>query len=177
MSTAAKRYAKALFDFSREKHCLDPVHEDLAALERLYEDSPEFAAFMDDTMLPADQRAAALDRLLAGRAHPSTLQFLHFLEAKGRLGLLRRIAPLFEALVHDHHGILKITILSAGPLDGDQLDRIKRRMQARFESRIEATMAVDPALIGGFRVRVGDTIHDYSIATQLAVLKHELITA
>mgnify|MGYP001815478081 CR=1 FL=1 len=175
-SKSAKRYARALFDLCLETQCLDTVHQDLAALQRLGQESPEFASFMDDPMIPAEKRGAVLDQILSGQANPATSQFLHFLEEKGRLRVLPEITTLFEGLVHEHHGILKITIHTASPLEAEQLEQIKRRMQARFEKQIEASVKIDPALVGGFKVRVGDTIHDYSIATQLEVLKRDLIT-
>lgn len=175
-SKAAKRYAKALFDLCREDQCLDAVHLDLAAMQRLAAECPEFADFMDDPMIPADKRAAVLHLLLDLQANPATLRFLGFLEEKGRLKVLPKIFPVFEDLVHQHRGILKITIYTASPLDAEQVEQIKLRMQARFKKQIEATVEIDPALVGGFKVRVGDSIHDYSIATQLAVLKRELIT-
>lgn len=175
-SKAAKRYAKALFALCRETQCLDAVNEDLTALRRLKAASDDFAHFMEDPMISPEQRARVLDELLVGKAHPTTIQFLHFLENKRRLAIFFQILPLFEALVHEDHGILKIGVRTASPLTDEQVEQIKQRMHERFDREILASVKLDPSLIGGFKVRVRDTIYDYSIATQLETLKRKLIT-
>jgi F-type H+-transporting ATPase subunit delta len=176
-ASVAIRYAKALFGLARDREVLDPVYADLRDLERLLRDCPDFARFTADPRIPPAPRAAALDALFRDRAHPLTLRFLSFLDSKDRLGHLPGICRHFAALFHLHRGILEVRITSATPLTPEQVSAIETRLHARFGKQIQSTLHLDPALLGGFKIQVGDTIHDSSIATQLHVLKQNLIHA
>ena len=177
MNKAAKRYAKALFDFSIEQNKLDVIRSDLTELKGLLGESDEFAAFVADPLISLEQRRSVLEKLLSGRADPQTLNFLYFLDEKGRLDLLDAICSIFDLFYLHHQGILKVTIITASALSSEQISQIKLRLQARLGKEIEAKVELDTNLLGGFKVRVGDTIYDYSIATQLDVLRQQLINA
>ena len=177
MNKAAKRYTKALFDFSIEQNKLDVIRSDLTELKCLLGEADEFAAFVADPLISPEQRRSVLEKLLGGRADPRTLNFLYFLDEKGRLDLLDEICSIFDHFYLDHQGILKVEMITASALNSEQISQIKLRLQARFGKEIEAEVELDPNLLGGFKVRVGDTIYDYSIATQLDVLRQQLINA
>jgi F-type H+-transporting ATPase subunit delta len=174
---AAKRYAKALFDLAREQDHLEAIRADIGDLTRLLEESPDFARFVADPLIPADKRGEVLVALLKDRADPLTARFLAFLDSRDRLDQLPGICSVFTALYNDIKGILLVEITSAVPLSAEQVDQVEKRLHVKFGKQIESTQSTDPALLGGFKVRVGDTIHDYSIATQLQTLKQKLINA
>ena len=177
MNKAAKRYAKALFDFSIEQDKLEGIRSDLADLQRLHRGSTEFARFVADPLISPEKRRGVLEELLSGRADPQTLHFLYFLDDRGRLDLLHEMCSIFDQFYHAHRGILKVKIIAASALSSEQISQIKQRLYARFEQEIEAEVELDPKLLGGFKVRIGDTIYDYSIATQLDLLRKQLINA
>ena len=174
--TAANRYAKALFGLTRDEGQLDTVRSDLVSLRDLLERSAEFRDFVESPLIPPEQRRDLLRQILGDSAHPQTHQFLLFLDEKGRLELLRDICDLFEALYDELNRIVKVEIISASSLSEAQVDAIEARLQARLDKQIQSTVALDPTLLGGFKIRIGDTILDYSIATQLNTLRHRLLT-
>ncbi len=174
---AAKRYAKALFDLAGEQDHLEAIRTDVGDLTRLLEESPDFARFVSDPTIPADKRSEVLEALLKDRADPLTARFLAFLDSRDRLDQLPGICEVFTALYNEIKGILRVEITSAVPMTAEQVEQVKQRLHVKFGKQIESTESVDPTLLGGFKVRVGDTIHDYSIATQLQTLKQKLINA
>ena len=174
---AARRYGKALFKLARDEDRLEAVHGDLEVLRGWLAESAPFAGFVENPLVPPEKRAALLDRLLGEGAEPITGRFLRFLDAKGRLAELGGICAAFEELYHQQHNILKVDIISAMPLSEEQAARIRARFGERFGKAVQSTVSADPSLLGGFKVRVKDTIYDSSIQAQLAALRRRLLNA
>ena len=172
---AAGRYARAAFDMALEQGKLEQLREDLHELEWVIRESLDFAGFIGNYLIPAERRVKALRALIEGRVSPIAMKFLLFLESKKRLGLLAEICHTFEELYDAHEGILKVTITSTRPLSETQLEEIEHKLERKYEKKIKTGIHIDPSLIGGFRIHVGDRIEDYSLFTQLAVLKQNLI--
>ncbi|MFT5121863.1 MAG: F-type H+-transporting ATPase subunit delta [Candidatus Omnitrophota bacterium] len=176
-SAAAERYARALFDQAQEEHALASIREDMLALTGLIRDNADFAAFVADPTIPEGKRADSLDALFAGKAHPMTLRFLKLLNMKGRFGELAVVGQVFENMVCDQLGILKVKITAAHDLSLEQLDKLKAKLGARHGKEIQAEVETDPSLVGGFKIQVGDHISDHSIATKLDKFKQRVINA
>lgn len=174
---SARRYAKALFRLAREQDRVEAVASDLSDLLRLAEASVELDRLLRSPVIPDDRRADMLDGLLKGHADPLTLRFVRFLVHRGRADQLPEIADLFEGLAHEHAGILKARVESAAPLTPKQEQAIRERLGRRFGKTILAETSVRPELLGGFRIRIGDTLHDFSLHTQLELLRKQWINA
>jgi F-type H+-transporting ATPase subunit delta len=174
---AAKRYAKALFDLAMETGQINDVAADMEAIGALTADSPEFANLVNDPVLELDRRTTMLRALLDGRANTITLQFLLLLCEKSRIGELAAICEQFRDLNDAHEGIMRVVINSATDLSADQIGNIEQRLQARFNKTVKSQVTVDSELVGGFEVIAGDQVFDYSLKTQLATLKRNIINA
>ena len=173
----ARRYARALFDLAQEQHCLDSVQADLMALAQLGQHRAEYDMLLERYALTAENRKTVWDEILKGKAHPLTLRFVHFLVDKRRGGSLGSIIQSFNHLWHEARGITAIEILAARPLAEDQVQALVKKFAAKLGQKITATQKTDPSLLGGFQVRVGDVVHDYSVSNQLEKLHHKLATA
>jgi F-type H+-transporting ATPase subunit delta len=174
---SARRYAQALFDLALEKGKLEVVKADLEALERLQAGSPELAAILASPVLLTSARLGVLDALLKGRADELTLRFLRFLESKRRLGQIAPISQIFHELWLVHSGILEVEVVSAIALEADQLIGLKARLAQRFHKQIEARVSIDPGLVGGFLVKVGDEVLDFSVRSQLQRFEQHILSA
>lgn len=174
---AARRYARALFALAREQDALNAVQADMAALAGVSERRVEYAALFEPFLLPVEQRAAAWRELLSDQAHPLTMRFVLFLVSKGRIALLDRIVDEYDQLCLAARGLVAAHIASAHPLAEGQLAAIIRRIEARIGGTVEALATVDPALIGGFKFTIGDTVHDYTVRHQLERLHRTLLSA
>lgn len=173
----ALRYARALFEYAREQHRLDAVLADLQELGRRLLDSPEVERLTRPLGLTPTERALAWRHILEGRADPLTLRFILFLIDKGRIAALHAIIDAFEHMVCESRGIEPIEIIAAQPLDEARTQQIADRFARRLGRRIQPTVSVNPALLGGFQVRVRDTIYDYSLTHQLDNLHRAMLTA
>lgn len=176
-SKAARRYAQALFLLASEQGKLDAVQADLQALGGLLAASPELRAFLGDLLLPPSRRSQVLGELFErqGQADPLVVRFLFLLAEKKRLPLLADIVTAFGQSYDQARGILRVRVTSARPLDAAQVDRIVARLRAQHGKEIRPELDVDPALLGGFVIQVGDQVRDLSVETQLQRLQRQLV--
>jgi F-type H+-transporting ATPase subunit delta len=176
-SPAASRYARALFLLAEERQLLAPVQADMESVVRLIQASPEFAAFIGNPVLPPARRQAALREIFQGRLQAVTSQFLGLLAEKRRLAELPQVAEAFLALCRERGGTVRVSVVSAVELDSAQQQRLVEKLAARLGKKIEATTTVDPSLIGGFRVQVGDEVIDSSLLSRLDAFRQKVLAA
>jgi F-type H+-transporting ATPase subunit delta len=169
----ARRYARALLRLALEQQALEPVRADLRELHRLLRASPELAWLLGRGPLGVEARATHLHRLLDGRLHPLALRFLLFLNQRRRLVLLETMLVLFEELCDQQDGVVRVQITAAHALTATQLAALQGKLAARLQRPMKTAVAVDAKLIGGFKVQIGDDVQDYSLATQLALLRQQ----
>ena len=173
----SRRYARAYFDSAEEKGSIEKIYADTLTLSQMLGESAEFKDFILNPYHPPGLCEAVLMELLKDRVEPLTHDFLMFLTEKGRLNILGGILDTFVDLYHHYHGITKIKIISAVPLAAQQVDAICKRLKARWKRGIFAETAVDPDLIGGFQIKSGDQILDFSMKSQLENYRRQVINA
>jgi F-type H+-transporting ATPase subunit delta len=171
---AARRYARALHALAVEEHVDDAVQADLAMLGRTLAGSPELQRFAGDYLIPRGARDRVLTALFASRVHPLLWRFLRFLEVKQRLGLIGGIAGAYAADDESRRGVVRGAVTSAAALDQPRVTAIAALASARTGRTVVMSAQVDDALLGGFSLRVGDTVYDYSLAARLRLARKAL---
>ena len=165
----AKIYAQAVVEAADEAGCRREVLAELGTLARgVLPQVPEAAAVFASPKVPTEEKARIIDRLAAGRMKPTTVNALHVLARHGRLGMLDAVVDAAERLADEREGRVQATFTTAVPLDAAEQSRVVGEAQKALALAIVPTFVVDPAIIGGLVVRVGDTIYDQSVATGLA---------
>lgn len=167
----AKVYAQAILEAADAAKCTDTVLAELAALARdVLPKVPEARAVFSSPRVPAEQKAALIDKLGKGRLTPTTVNALHVLARHGRLGILAHIVAAAERLADERAGRQQATFTTAIPLGADEQRRLVGDVEKALAATLKPTFVVDPAIIGGLVVRIGDTIYDQSVATSLTRL-------
>jgi F-type H+-transporting ATPase subunit delta len=177
ISKAAARYAKAFFAIAQEKSALKAVVDDFEAIGAAIENSKEFNSFLKAPLISSEKRVAALKALFEAKANKTTFEFLLFLVKKSRLDILADVISEFAKLNDRLNNVERISITSAFPMAADQVEAIKTRLQQKLSKGIVAEVKVEPGLIGGFKIKVGDQVYDLSIETQLKQLKQSVVKA
>ncbi len=172
-ATIARPYADAAFEFARDANALPQWGEMLRFLESVAAD-PRMAEALRSPKLSGDQKSSLLLSVAGDRLGNGMRNFVHILVDADRVTLLPEIRALFEALRDDAEGVAKATIESAMALSPEQTARFTTALEKRFGKRIEATVRVDPALIGGARITVGDTVIDGSVQAKLDAMAQAL---
>ena len=167
ITSVARRYGGALYDYAVEHDARDGIRADCTALLDLIRSSKEFADFVADPTIPPQEEEGALIALFDGKVHSGTMRFLRFLAAKRRLEQLPGVCAVYEERVCDELGILKVSVTAAHELSETQQVAMTEKLAARYNKKIDAEIKVDPALKGGFKIKVGDHIRDFSLATKL----------
>ena len=165
----AKIYAQAIVDAADAAGRRREVIAELGLLARdVLPKVPAAAAVFASPKVSVEDKDRIIDRLTAGRMQPTTTNALHVLARHGRLGLLGSIVDAAERLAEERDGRRQAVFTTAVPLDADEQTRIVAEAEKALAASLVATFVVDPRIIGGLVVRVGDTIYDQSVATGLA---------
>jgi F-type H+-transporting ATPase subunit delta len=165
----AKIYAQAVVEAADAAGCRHEVLAELGTLARgVLPQVPEAAAVFASPKVPAEEKARIIDRLTAGRMTATTVNALHVLARHGRLGLLAAVVEAAERLADERDGRKQATFTTAVPLDSAEQARIVAETEQALSASLKPAFVVDPTIIGGLVVRVGDTIYDQSVATGLA---------
>jgi F-type H+-transporting ATPase subunit delta len=171
--TVARPYAEAAFALAREGNAL-PVWSSMLRYAGAVIADPAMARALDNPKLTVAERESLLLSVCGDRLDTMGRRFLRVLVEADRVALLPQIATLFDALRNDAEGVATARIDSAFPLSDQQLAELTAGLEKRFGRKIEATVAVDPALIGGARITVGDTVIDASVQAQLQTMASQL---
>ena len=135
---------------------------------------PQMATALDNPKLTAADKEALLLRVCGDRLDPLGRNFVRVLVEAKRVDVLPQIAALFEGLNDAAEGVAKARIETAFPLSDGELADIKAALEKHFGKKIEATVEIDPALIGGARITVGDTVIDGSVQAKLQAMATQL---
>lgn len=168
----ARRYASALFRAALNANALQRVSEDLQRLHLVLQEIDALRTFLYSPLIPRDRKKQRVDELFARDLQPITLRLLELVIEKRRETLLEAICEEFQRLHEAHEGIVRTTIYSAVPLTPEEQQALLQRLENSTGKRILPTFEVDPDLIGGVRVRLGDYQIDGSIRGALERL-HE----
>lgn len=172
-TTIARPYAEAAFALAREQDALDTWSQMLRLATTIVED-PRVAEALDNPRLGAPQKESLLLSVAGDSLTRDGRNLIRVLVEADRIALLPEIAELFEALKDEAQGTAKAEIETAMELSAAQLADLRAALERRFGKRIEATVRVNPMLIGGARVTVGDTVIDASVQAKLQTMSNEL---
>ena len=171
--TIARPYAEAAFRIAREEKAL-PVWSEMLRFMSAVIAEPNVAAALDNPKLQAPQKESMLLAVAGERLPAAGRNFVRVLVEADRVTLLPQIADLFELLKADADGVAKATIETAFPLDDAQVATLTSALERRFGRKIEATVTIEPSLIGGARISVGDTVIDGSVRAKLEAMAVQL---
>lgn len=167
--TIARPYADAAFDLASGA---DALKSWSAVLERLAAivSAPEMKALITDPKLSADGLVKLVLDVAGDGLGKEQQNFVQVLVDNERLQLMPEIHALFEDLKNGKEGVKDAEITSAFPLDDTALKSLTKDLEGRFKARLNVTVSVDPQLIGGVRIAVGDEVIDASVRAKLAIM-------
>ena len=165
------RYAVALFELARDGKSLDTVAESLAALKQAIAESSDFKALIISPVVGRDvatKTVAAVAQSM--KLDTLTSNFLGVLAQNRRLAQLPAVIRAYEALLSNHRGEARAEVVSAHPLNADQVTALQKSLRARVGRDVAVETKVDPAILGGLIVKIGSQMIDSSIRTRLNTL-------
>lgn len=176
---AAMRYARALFDVAqKEKLDLAAIDGELAGFGRLVASNEQLGRAFFNPAVPAPRKKAIVEQLLAlNPLSPPVARLLLMLAERDRLTMLDELIRAFRERVMDHQQIVRAEVTTAIPLPADRVTALKQGIARATGRQVQLDAKVDPSIIGGAVTRIGSTIYDGSVSTQLQKLKETLAQA
>jgi len=168
-------YAKALYGAALSAGNLDEVYADFEAVMQVIDRHPEFIGLSRSGMVSSEDRAAMYHRAFDGKAAPLFVSFLKTIARHGRQQMLRAVFRAFREMNDARTGQVRVEVSTPTKLDEGVRSRLAESLQKSLGLRPIFEEKIEPALIGGVMLRVGDTVYDASVATQLEKIRTQMI--
>jgi F-type H+-transporting ATPase subunit delta len=176
MQEIAEVYARSLFEVAKEHDVLDDVHEQLGEFADAMDENRDLQVFFFSPYFSSEEKKDAISKIVTG-ADEHFLRFLELLAERHRMPVLFRIRRELDALWTEENKLLPVTITSAVELDKGTVKQIQKEIEDQTGRRTELTTAVDPDVLGGLAMQVGNVIMDGTVRARLDRLRRQVATA
>lgn len=171
----ARRYSTALADVVIPRGEERQVQEELSAWEEMMQSNPLLMEVFSNPTIPYDQKRKVLTSLIARtRVRPTTANFLQVLLQNHRLADLSEVNGRFAQVLDERSGVVSADVTTARPVPEASREALRQKLTALTGKKVRLSFETDVELIGGIVTRVGSTIYDGSIRTQLEQVKERL---
>jgi F-type H+-transporting ATPase subunit delta len=174
VAKSAVRYAKALLELAIESNKIDVIEKDIISLLKASESTRELSIFLSSPLIKADKKNAIINDIFK-QFDKKTLDFLSLIVNNGRDRIILEVANSFQIQLKEYRGIVTVEVVSATELSKKSVDAISKAIETHTKGKVELIKKINPNLIGGFLVRMGDYQIDASISSSLNKIKQELI--
>ena len=176
MEEIAVVYARSLFEVAHEQDKLDVVREQLGAFSDALSENRDLQVFFFSPYFATKEKQDGLERVVSD-ADPVVLNFLKLLIEKHRMPVLFRIRSNYDALWEEENKLLPVHITSAVKLDNAIVEQLGDRISEQTDRKVELSATVDPEILGGIVVRVGNSVLDASVRNRLEQLRKQVVKA
>ena len=167
----ARVYADAFLAAQPVGKAEESLSEFASFIEDVLQANPQFASLLNSGMVGRDEKIALIGKVLEGRATPLFVDFLKVLAKHERLDLLPLISRLSQRRHEERSGFQRVQVTSSQPLTAAQLQAVEQGLASSLPFKPIVEAKVDPALIGGLKIRVGDTVYDSSLQARMQQLR------
>ena len=176
MEEVARVYAEALFEAARDSGKLDQIHEQVDEVAEAIAGNHDLQVFLFSPYFSSAEKREGLERAISG-AEPELVNFLELLIEKHRMPVIFRIRERFDKLWAEENKQLDVTVTSAIELDDSVIEHIRDQIEEKTGRTVELTAEVDPDILGGLVLRVGNMVLDASLSSRLEKLRKEVAAA
>jgi ATP synthase F1 delta subunit len=172
----AEVYSRALFEAAKDNDVVDRIHEELGQIDDALREDDELRLFFFSPYFTSEEKKEAVQRVVEG-ADERLINFLELLAERHRMPVLPRIRRQFDSMWAEENQLLTVSVTSAVDLDESLVEEIGRRIQDQTDRRVELSSKVDPDVLGGLVVRVGNMVLDASVRNRLEQLRKQVLKA
>jgi F-type H+-transporting ATPase subunit delta len=171
----ASRYAKSLIDLAKEQQAVEIIKSDMQLLQQTAKSSPELRNMLKSPVVNMGDKKAVLSKVFGGKFHQTTMAFIEIVVRKNRSNYLLGMASAFLEQYNVLNGITTATVKTAHPIDQTTEAEITAFIQKQSGKKVSIQLSVEPDLIGGVVIQMGDNLYDASIAGKLNKVKQQLL--
>jgi ATP synthase F1 delta subunit len=176
MEEIAEVYARSLFEVAQEHDCLDRVHEELGEFADALNESQDLRVFFFSPYFSSQEKKDGIGALVAD-ADENFVRFLELLAERHRMPAIFRIRREFDRLWRRENKLLPVSVTSAVELDSELVEGIGKRIEEQTGQRVELSSEVDPDVLGGLVLQVGNMVLDASVRNRLERLRKQVAKA
>ena len=170
-------YAEALLDVAEARGQVDAVGEELAGVvEGVFAADPRIERLFSSRAVQRARKEEFLRETFAGKVNPLMLNFLFVLNRKDRLDILRPIHLGYRNLLDERNKRVRVSVRSAVPLDEPQQNRLRDTLRQALKLEPILQVRIEPELLGGLVVQIGDEVYDSSVRTRIEALRNQLLS-
>jgi F-type H+-transporting ATPase subunit delta len=166
----AEVYARALFEVAKEHDVLDPVHDELGEFSDALDENRELQMFFFSPYFSSEEKKDGVTKVVDG-ADERLVHFLQLLAERHRMPAIQRIRREFDSMWAEEHRLLSVSVTSAVDLDKSLVKEIGKKIEEQTGREVELSSQVDPEVLGGLVVRVGNMVLDASVRKRLEQLR------
>jgi len=170
----SKRYASALFELAFEEQKHHQVQEELAFIRSCIEDEPSFFELLKSPLITADEKKDIISNIFRERVCMEVLNFLYIIIDKGREAYIKNIVNEYILLVDSVQNKVDAVAITAVPMEKQDLLMLQANLSKSSGKNIQLQNQVDPTIIGGVLVKIGDKVIDGTIKNRLATMQEQL---
>ena len=176
MEEIAEVYSRALFQVAKENDLLDRIHDELGELVNALEEDSDLRLFFFSPYFSSEEKKEGVAKLLED-ADERFVRFLELLAERHRMPVIFRVRRAFDSMWAEENKLLPVSVTSAVELDQSLVDDIGKRISDQTGRRVELSATVDPDVLGGLVVRVGNMVLDASVRNRLEQLRKQVARA
>ncbi len=166
--TTALKYAKGLFDVAKEKGKVKEFWEELSTFRSFLQEVPLALSVLQSPIYPPDLKQEILDEIFKQiQLDPEIEKFLRLLVERRRMHLFNEIIEMYRNLLDEELGILRGMVIAPIELTSEDVEEIRKTLSEKFGKEIILDLKVDPTIIGGLMIRIGDFVLDATLKRQL----------
>jgi F-type H+-transporting ATPase subunit delta len=176
MEEIAEVYARALFEAAKESNALDRVHDELGEFADALDESRDLQVFLFSPYFSSEEKKEGVSRIVSD-ADERTINFLELLAERHRMPALFRIRRNFDSMWAEENKLLPVTVTAAVELDEELVKSIGERIAEQTGREVDLSSKVDPDVLGGLQVRVGNMVLDATVRNRLEQLRKQVARA
>jgi F-type H+-transporting ATPase subunit delta len=174
LDPVARPYSEALFGLARDRGVVDEVGTQLAEFRDAVRQDELVEAFFSSPVIEPEEKIERLREALGGRAQDMVVDFLCLVTEKGRFGALEDIVDGYLALADEHAGRVRVSLRTAVAIQEGLRREMAEALRAGLQRTVELEAEIDPAMLGGAVVTIGDKVYDGSLRSRLSRFRQQI---
>ncbi|MGI5879643.1 MAG: F0F1 ATP synthase subunit delta [Syntrophomonadaceae bacterium] len=172
--SVARRYAEAFFSIAQETGKVDQLQQELEKVVQVISETEHLQEYFDHLLIPPKEKKELVEKIFAGQISSTAFNFLSMIIDKRRGNYIGLIVDEYKAMADETRNIAMADLISAREVSEEDIKLLAEKLSASTGKTVQLKLKVDPTLLGGVKIRMGDQVIDATVAKKLDMLREQL---